>query len=99
MGAHDSAFYSTLSIVIAADQHFDVTRQLNDGIRLLQSQGHHPLISTDGGIELCHTSCELCSLCVKLLMGRYDGGSLVSYLQKVKTWLDANPNEGRALIT
>jgi hypothetical protein len=25
---------------------------------------------------------------------RYDGGPLLSYLQKVKAWLDTNPNEG-----
>ena len=60
IGAHDSAFYSRLSIVVSADQHYDVTRQLDDGIRLLQSQGHlspSPLLYE--GIRLCHTSCAL----------------------------------------
>jgi len=60
-----------------------VTRQLDDGIRLLQSQGHNSTTGTvDGGIELCHTSCEI-----------FDAGTLLSYLQKVKSWLDSNPDE------
>jgi hypothetical protein len=76
MGAHDSAFYSTLSVVISADQHYDVTTQLDSGIRLLQSQGHHPLISTQGNIELCHTSCALfvlfgLSLIADMTAGRF----------------------------
>jgi hypothetical protein len=58
IGAHDSAFVSTTEEV-AANQHFDVTRQLNDGIRLLQSQGHKPTGTVAGGIELCHTTCTL----------------------------------------
>jgi hypothetical protein len=85
IGAHDSAFYSTLDVVLGADQDYDVTRQLDDGIRLLQSQGHASPISdvpVAGNIELCHTNCII-----------YDGGTLVAYLQKVKTWLDQNPNE------
>ena len=48
-----------MNIFLSADQHYDVTRQLDDGIRLLQSQGHNPLLSVPGNIELCHTSCEL----------------------------------------
>lgn len=30
-----------------------VTQQLNDGVRMLQSQAHNK----DGMIQLCHTSC------------------------------------------
>ena len=55
IGAHDSAFYSTSPEALSADQHFNVTKQLDDGIRLLQSQGHN----LSGSIELCHTSCLL----------------------------------------
>lgn len=51
----------------------------NDGIRALQIQTHN----TSDGIHLCHTSCVL-----------LDAGLLSDYLTKVKTWLDANPNEG-----
>jgi hypothetical protein len=62
IGAHDSAFVSASS-AIQANQHFDVTRQLDDGIRLLQSQGHKLNGSTDpNNIELCHTDCELFEL-------------------------------------
>ena len=39
------------------------------------------------------------SLAGELLTDRYDGGSLVSYLRKVKAWLDGNPNEGNSLIS
>jgi hypothetical protein len=56
VGAHDSAFVSTTD-ALSANQHFDVTTQLNDGIRLLQSQGHNKTGSS--GIELCHTNCQL----------------------------------------
>lgn len=66
---------------LTANQHFDVTTQLNDGIRMLQSQGHKKNGTTD--IELCHTDCDL-----------FDAGTLLSYLQEVKSWLDQNPDEG-----
>jgi len=56
---------------------------LNDGVRLLQSQAHNK----SGTIELCHTSCTL-----------FDGGSLQSYLGKVKTWTDSNPNDVVTLL-
>jgi len=68
---------------LAANQDQDVTQQLTDGIRLLQMQVH----SKAGVIQLCHTSCTL-----------YDGGSLATYLGKVKTWMDANPNEVVTLL-
>ena len=55
IGAHDSAFYSTDALILSADQHYNVTKQLDDGIRLLQSQGHN----VSGSIELCHTNCLL----------------------------------------
>ncbi|KAF8711775.1 PLC-like phosphodiesterase, partial [Rhizoctonia solani] len=63
---------------MAANQDYDVTQQLTDGIRMLQVQAH----LQNGAIRLCHTSC--------LLM---DGGLFTEYLKKVKTWLDSNPNE------
>lgn len=47
-----------------------VTRQLNDGIRLLQSQVHN----NSGVIQLCHTSCAL-----------YNGGPLSDYLIQGET--------------
>ncbi len=36
-----------------ADKQPAVTQQLNDGVRMLQSQAHNK----NGVIELCHTSC------------------------------------------
>ena len=42
---------------LTANQHFDVTRQLDDGIRFLQSQGHK--LNNGTTIELCHTDCDL----------------------------------------
>lgn len=76
VGAHNS--YSVQAGSIAANQNYDVTTQLNNGIRMLQNQGH----SQDGGIHLCHSSCLL-----------LDAGNITSYLSKVKSWLDENPNE------
>jgi len=69
--------------LLAANQDQNVTQQLNDGIRLLQMQA----LNQNGIIELCHTTCTL-----------FDGGSLQDYLSKVKTWLDANPNEVLTLL-
>jgi len=63
---------------LADNQDYDVTQQLTDGIRMLQLQTHNQ----HGVIELCHTSCQL-----------YDGGSLQSYLSKVKSWMDMNTND------
>ncbi|WOO84153.1 PI-PLC X domain-containing protein 1 [Vanrija pseudolonga] len=68
---------------ITDNQDKDVTAQLNDGIRALQIQTHN----TSSGIHLCHTSCAL-----------LDAGLLSDYLTKVKTWLDANPNEVVTLV-
>lgn len=84
IGAHNSYSNGTS---ISSDQSKSVTDQLNSGIRLLQNQGHYYYsLSTDDAnpskIHLCHTSCLL-----------LDGGTVEAYLQQVKTWLDANPDE------
>ncbi|KAF8807790.1 PLC-like phosphodiesterase [Phlegmacium glaucopus] len=68
---------------LAANQDQNVTQQLNDGIRMLQMQAH----DQNGIIQLCHTSC-----------GLYNGGTLQDYLQTVKAWMDANPNEVLSLL-
>jgi hypothetical protein len=85
IGAHDSAFVSPQE-ALAANQHFDVLRQLDDGIRLLQSQGHKPT-QNNASIQLCHTTCSI-----------FDGGSLLEYLTKVKSWLSSNPDEVLTLL-
>jgi len=68
---------------LAVNQDQPITQQLNDGIRMLQVQAHN----NNGDIFLCHTSCSL-----------YNGGSLKTYLDTVKTWLDANPNEVLSIL-
>lgn len=79
LGAHNS--YAVGSS-ISDNQHYDVTTQLNDGIRLLQGQGHNGTNEAGSLVQLCHSSCVL-----------QDGGTLESYLAKVKTWVMANPRE------
>jgi len=67
----------------ADNQEVDVTGQLNAGIRFLQAQTHNFF----GTLSLCHTSCLL-----------EDAGPLTNYLNTIKTWLDANPNEVLTLL-
>ncbi|TBU63819.1 PLC-like phosphodiesterase [Dichomitus squalens] len=81
VGAHDSYAVGTNSVFV--NQDYNITQQLNDGVRMLQSQAHNK----SGVIELCHTSCTL-----------QDGGSLQDYLAEVKTWMDANPNDVVSLL-
>ncbi|KAJ7786548.1 PLC-like phosphodiesterase [Mycena metata] len=81
VGAHDS--YAVGTNNLAANQDYNVTQQLNDGVRMLQMQAHN----SSGVIHLCHTSCAL-----------LDGGTLADYLAKVKTWMDANPNDVVTLL-
>ncbi|KAH8099287.1 PLC-like phosphodiesterase [Cristinia sonorae] len=81
VGAHNS--YAVGINNLATNQDYDVTQQLNDGIRMLQMQAHN----LNGVIQLCHTTCSL-----------YNGGTLTDYLKKVKTWLDANPDDVVSLL-
>jgi hypothetical protein len=41
-------------VSVAANQDYNATQQLTDGIRMLQIQAHN---ASDGTIHLCHTSC------------------------------------------
>ncbi|KAK7463885.1 hypothetical protein VKT23_005820 [Stygiomarasmius scandens] len=81
IGAHDS--YAVGVNNLAVNQDYDVTQQLNDGIRMLQMQAHN----NSGTIQLCHTSCAL-----------YNGGTLEDYLNKVKSWMDSNTNDVVTLL-
>ncbi|GAA5907043.1 hypothetical protein JCM6882_005154 [Rhodosporidiobolus microsporus] len=76
VGAHNS--YGVSSGSLAANQNYTVETQLDNGIRMLQVQGH----MNGDDLHLCHTACFL-----------LDGGTFTSYLSTVKSWLDANPNE------
>ncbi|KAF9076051.1 PLC-like phosphodiesterase [Rhodocollybia butyracea] len=73
VGTHDS--YAVGVNNLATNQDYDITQQLTDGVRMLQSQAHN----NSGTIELCHTSC-----------GLQDGGSLQDYLTKVVVLLIVN---------
>jgi len=75
VGAHDSYAVGT---DVSSNQDYNVTQQLNDGVRLLQVQA----LQQPDGVHLCHTSCTL-----------KDGGLAVNYFTTVKNWVDANPND------
>ena len=83
IGSHDSAFVGPLP---QQNQNIDIKAQLDMGVRYLQVQTHRSIIDEDV-IELCHTSCLL-----------EDAGPLKEYLETIKTWLDANPNEVVSLL-
>ncbi|KIY69138.1 PLC-like phosphodiesterase [Cylindrobasidium torrendii FP15055 ss-10] len=76
VGAHNS--YAVDVNNLFANQDYDVTQQLKDGIRLLQLQVHN----NNNVLQLCHSECSF-----------YNGGTLEDYLKKVKTWMDANTND------
>lgn len=85
MGAHNSAFVRDESTgnSLAGNQFFNATVALSSGIRLLQAQVH----LSNGTLQLCHTLCEL-----------LDAGSLEAWLSRIKSWLDAHPNEVVTLL-
>ncbi|KAJ5486581.1 hypothetical protein N7530_000881 [Penicillium desertorum] len=83
IGSHDSAFVGHLP---QQNQNIGIGAQLDMGIRYLQVQTHRSVID-ENVIELCHTSCLL-----------EDAGPLKEYLETIKTWLDANPNEVVSLL-
>ncbi|KAF8067758.1 PLC-like phosphodiesterase [Lyophyllum atratum] len=78
LGAHNSFASSANPFALARTQEVDVAAQLKLGARMLQGQGH----MKDGKLHFCHTTC-----------GLFDGGTVEDYLKRVKTFLDANPNE------
>lgn len=71
--AHNSPFHIRNNA--ASNQLFDVTTQLDDGVRGLQSETHY----VNDTVFLCHTSCD-----------ELNAGTLEAYLVKVKSWLDSN---------
>ncbi|KAF2742405.1 PLC-like phosphodiesterase [Sporormia fimetaria CBS 119925] len=79
--AHNSPFVRKNNI--AANQHLDVTQQLNDGIRMLQGQVH----DVNGTLHYCHSSCDL-----------LDAGPVEDYLRKVVAWLEDHPYEVLTII-
>jgi hypothetical protein len=78
LASHDSFAFSRNPLALARNQEVDVEAQLTLGVRMLQAQSH----MNNGQLHFCHTSCSL-----------FDGGTVESYLNKVKHFLDRNPNE------
>ncbi|KAE9397497.1 hypothetical protein BT96DRAFT_995729 [Gymnopus androsaceus JB14] len=89
-GSHDSYAFSTDPLALARTQEVNITAQLDLGkrmecfifvipVRILLRLYVYP--SVDPRFFL-PTGCLL-----------FDGGSVVDYLQEVKTWLDQNPDE------
>lgn len=64
----------------AANQHYPITTQLDDGVRGLKLSAVAG--NQTGVIELCHTSCSL-----------LDSGTAADTLKTIGSWLDSNPNE------
>ncbi|KAF8968512.1 PLC-like phosphodiesterase [Flammula alnicola] len=83
LGAHDSFAASGNPFALARTQEIDVNAQLTLGVRLLQAQSH----MNGNDLHFCHTTC-----------GLFDGGTVESYLNKVKHFLDRHPNEVLTLI-
>ena len=80
LGAHDSPFLRDASTgdSTSGNQFYNTTVQLSAGVRLVTAQVH----SSNGAWHLCHTSCDL-----------LDAGLLSDWLEEIKTWMDANPND------
>ncbi|TGJ79867.1 hypothetical protein E0Z10_g8885 [Xylaria hypoxylon] len=76
VSCHNSPFLTANNI--AANQQYDVTQQLDDGIRFLQAQIQWP--SNDTVPHFCHTSCDI-----------LDAGPITDWLTKVKDWVSAHP--------
>ncbi|KAF2652526.1 hypothetical protein K491DRAFT_726537 [Lophiostoma macrostomum CBS 122681] len=86
LGAHDSPFLNDASTGHSSfgNQFIKTTTQLDAGVRLLSAQVHIGKNDETGKRELhiCHTSCAL-----------LDAGTLRDWLQEVRMWMDANPND------
>jgi hypothetical protein len=77
------AYASVANNVYAHDQTYSLTRQLTDGVRVL----HIEILPYNGSPWLCHGICGL------------GGQSLVSGLQEVHDFLEANKTEVVTLLT
>jgi len=82
IGTHNSAFSGDPDDP-RVNQDKSVTEQLDAGIRFLQAQVHEFL----GMLRLCHTECYL-----------FDAGKLEDYLEEVREWMDAHPDEVVTLL-
>ena len=62
----------------ASNQQLGVLDQLNDGIRMLETETHYN--STTSTVSCCHTSCDL-----------LDVGTVQSYLTNITAWIKTHP--------
>ncbi|KAH6652855.1 PLC-like phosphodiesterase, partial [Truncatella angustata] len=76
ISCHNSPFITSNNL--AANQQFDVTYQLNDGVRFLQAQIQWPANATEP--HFCHTSCDI-----------LDAGPITDWLTTVKDWVASHP--------
>ncbi|ORY63045.1 PLC-like phosphodiesterase [Pseudomassariella vexata] len=76
IACHNSPFITKNNL--AANQLYDVTAQLNDGVRFLQAQIQWPANGTEP--HFCHTSCDI-----------LDAGPITDWLTEIKTWVAAHP--------
>lgn len=83
VAAHNSPFVKPDNA--AANQQLPVLNQLNDGIRMLQSETHYN--STTQTISFCHTSCDL-----------LDAGTATEYFTNVTSWVQAHPYDVVTLL-
>ncbi len=81
VSAHNSPF--DVHNNVASNQHYPVTTQLNDGIRLLQGQMHF----VNGTPHFCHTTCSL-----------LDVGPITIWLTQVYEWAATHPYDVVTLI-
>ena len=83
LGTHNSPFIrdQSTSFSTSGNQYFNVTVQLDAGVRLLQGQLHKD--SNGGEPRLCHSTCTL-----------MDGGTLANWLSQIKAWMDQHSSEG-----
>lgn len=76
VACHNSPFITKNNL--AANQLYDVTYQLNDGVRFLQAQIQWPTNGTEP--HFCHTSCDI-----------LDAGPITEWLTTVKDWVASHP--------
>lgn len=76
VACHNSPFITKNNL--AANQQYDVTYQLNDGVRFLQAQIQWPTNGTEP--HFCHTSCDI-----------LDAGPITEWLTTVKDWVASHP--------
>ncbi|KAF1915849.1 PLC-like phosphodiesterase [Ampelomyces quisqualis] len=84
LGAHDSPFLRNqeTGFSTSGNHFYNTTIQLDAGVRMLSAQVHKKNKSGTETLHLCHSSCTL-----------LDAGTLRSWLEEIKAWMDRNTND------